>query len=150
MTSGYYGSSQVMPNLPFIHFQWKTPKCSTWDKIWQQHSWLMKSEAHIQIPILCLLAGRLTSWSQKPKPEMSMPFSLDRKLVAKVTSQAACAKLNTSETLILSVFPSSLFWAPVSVLHFNEWHTIYLFQPGLDTFPFLPLPTPCVVCPLLW
>lgn len=98
MTSSYYGNCQVMPDLPFIQFQLKTPKCSTQDKIWQQHSWLIKREAHIQIPILCLLAGHLTRWSQKLKPEMSTCFSLDQKLVAKVTSQKTCAKLNISRT----------------------------------------------------
>lgn len=59
MTSGYRSSSQVTPDLPFVQFQLKTPKCSTRDKIWQQHSWLMKWEAYIQMPILCLLVGHL-------------------------------------------------------------------------------------------
>lgn len=139
MTPGYYGSSQVMPDLPFIQFQLKTPKCSTRDKIWQQHRWLMKREAHIQIPILCLLAGCLTRWSQKLKPEMSMPFSLDQKLAAKVTSQTACAKLNISGTLTLCVShipilgtcpcsPSQSV-AQYPVVFTNSWYLLFLHTP---------------------
>lgn len=91
MTSGYYGSNQVMPDLPFIQFQLKTPKCSTQDKIWQQHNWLMKQEAYIQMPILCLLVGCLRrdprhtslnwahhslptrNWSPKSPPKQHVP-----------------------------------------------------------------------------